>query len=283
MRETRGIVDQQEHWREAGARRENPFGTVGFGQVGNGLYRPVRNSVLVMVDMGDNRPAVGQQRLGDRQANALAGPGDDGGAVASHAPLLSLPARRRNDAPMPESRPPIELKGLSLADLQREIDARRLPPVDQWHPTHCGTSEMRIARDGSWYHQGRPISRPAMVRLFSTILRREPDGRHVLVTPVEKLDIEVEATAFRAVEMSSEGEGQGRRIALKLDSGDAVIVGDAHPLVLAPTPRVLVRHGLEAELSRPIYYELADIALAEGHDPPGIWSDGRFFVLHEET
>ena len=182
---------------------------------------------------------------------------------------------------MPESRPPIELKGLSLADLQREIDARRLPPVDKWHPTHCGDSEMRIARDGTWYHQGRPISRPAMVRLFSTILRREPDGRHVLVTPDEKLDIQVDGTAFRAVEMSSEGQGERRLVALKLDSGDALIVGAAHPLSLEPTPRVLVRHGLEAELSRPIYYELADIALAEGRDPPGVWSDGTFFALHE--
>jgi hypothetical protein len=178
---------------------------------------------------------------------------------------------------MPESRPPLELKGLSLADLQREIDARRLPPVDRWQPDHCGDSEMRIARDGTWYHQGRPIRRPAMVRLFATILRREPDGSHVLVTPVEKLAIEVETTAFRAIEMESEGAGESRRIALKLDSGDALIVGDAHPLTLDPSPRVLVRHGLEAELSRPIYYELAEIALAEGAEPPGVWSDGAFF------
>lgn len=178
---------------------------------------------------------------------------------------------------MPESRPPIDLKGLSLADLQREIDARRLPPVEKWHPTHCGDSEMRIARDGTWYHQGQPIRRPAMVRLFSTILRREPDGRHVLVTPVEKLDIEVEGTAFRAVDMESEGDGQARRIALKLDSGDAVIIGKNHPLTLKPTPRVLVRHGLEAELSRPIYYELAELALTEAGNPPGLWSDGLFF------
>jgi hypothetical protein len=184
---------------------------------------------------------------------------------------------------MPESRPPISLRGLSLADLQREIDARRLPPVDQWHPTHCGDSEMRIARDGTWSHQGQPIRRPAMVRLFSTILRREPDGRHVLVTPVEKLDIEVESTAFRAIEMQSEGEGRMRRIALNLDSGDALIVDQAHPLLLEPTPRVAVRYGLEAELSRPIYYELAEIALAEGADPPGVWSDGLFFPLGESA
>jgi len=116
-----------------------------------------------------------------------------------------------------------------------------------------------------------------MVRLFSTILRREPDGSHVLVTPVEKLVIEVETTAFRAIEIESEGEGENRRIALKLDSGDALIVGKAHPLTLDPSPRVLVRHGLEAELSRPIYYDLAEIALAEGARPPGVWSDDVFF------
>ena len=185
---------------------------------------------------------------------------------------------------MPESRPPIELKGLPLADLQREIDARRLPPVDRWDPQHCGHSGMRIARDGTWFHEGTPIARPAMVRLFSTVLRREPDGSHVLVTPVEKLTIDVEATAFRAIEMECEGEGEQRRIALKLDSGDALIVGKAHPLTLVeeesgPSPRALVRHGLEAELARPIYYELAEIALAEGHEPPGVWSDGTFFPL----
>ena len=188
---------------------------------------------------------------------------------------------------MPETRPPIELQGLSLTELQAMIDERRLPPVDKWNPDRCGDSEMRIARDGVWYHRGAQITRPSMVRLFSTVLRREPDGSHVLVTPVEKLDIEVETTAFRAVEMQSEGEGKDRRIALKLDSGDAVIVGQDHPLSLVegesgPSPRVLVRYGLEAELSRPIYYELADIAVAEGAYPPGVWSDGAFFPLASE-
>jgi uncharacterized protein len=180
---------------------------------------------------------------------------------------------------MPETRPPIELQGLGLAELRQLIDERRLPPVDQWNPERCGHSGMRIARDGTWYHEGAPIRRTEMVRLFSTVLRREPDGRHMLVTPVEKLEIDVEGTAFRAIEMRSEGEGRERRIALKLDSGDAVIIGPEHPLLLAETPRVLVRHGLEAELSRPIYYELAEIALAEGHQPPGVWSDGQFFGL----
>jgi hypothetical protein len=185
---------------------------------------------------------------------------------------------------MPESRPPIELQGLSLAELQKLVGERRLPPVERWNPERCGHSGMRIARDGTWYHEGAPIRRPAMVRLFSTVLRREPDGRHVLVTPVEKLDIDVEGTAFRAIEMTTEGEGDRRQIAFRLDSGDVVLLGGEHPLSVVqtehgPSPRVLVRHGLEAELARPVYYELAELALAEGHEPPGIWSDGTFFNL----
>lgn len=189
---------------------------------------------------------------------------------------------------MPESRPPTEFQGLSLAELQRFIDERRLPPVDKWNPAHCGHSNMRIARDGTWYHEGRAIRRPAMIRLFSTVLRREPDGRHVLVTPVEKLEIDVEGTAFRAVEMESEGEGEQRTIAFRLDSGDAVMLGPDHPLRIVPddhgpSPRILVRHGLEAELARPVYYELAELALAEGGDPAGIWSKGTFFRLEQSA
>src|SRR4051812_36482696 len=185
---------------------------------------------------------------------------------------------------MPETRPPIELRGLSLSELQRMIDERRLPPVERWNPDRCGHSEMRIARDGTWYHDGTPIRRPAMVRLFSTVLRREPDGRHVLVTPVEKLEIEVEGTAFRAVEMKREGEGRDQRPAVRLDSGDGVILSRDHPLRMAetelgPSPRLAVRHRLEAELARPVYYELAELALAE--DPPGVWSSGAFFALDE--
>ena len=185
---------------------------------------------------------------------------------------------------MPESHAPIELQGISLAELQRLIDERRLPPVDKWNPERCGDSGMRIARDGTWFHQGSPIGRPAMVRLFSTVLRREPDGRHVLVTPVEKLDIDVESTAFRAITMAREGEGRDQRIAFALDSGDEVILGPDHPLRIVetptgPSPRLLVRHGLEAELTRSVYYELAELALAAGSESSGVWSAGEFFPL----
>lgn len=185
---------------------------------------------------------------------------------------------------MPETRPPIAVAGRTLADLAKAIGDRGHPPVDRWNPDHCGNSDMRIAADGSWYHMGTKIDRPAMVRLFSTVLRREPDGTHVLVTPVEKLTIEVEVTAFRAIAMTSEGEGASRTIAFELDCGDALILGPDHPLTVTddgsgPSPRIAVRHGLEALVARPLYYELAEIALAEGHDPPGIWSSGTFFPL----
>ena len=192
---------------------------------------------------------------------------------------------------MPETRAPIDLAGPSgahpLAAIAAAIAARgAAPPVDRWHPDHCGDSEMRIAADGTWYHQGRPITRPAMVRLFATVLRREPDGSHVLVTPVEKLAIAVDRTAFRAIEMTSEGAREQRRLAFRLDSGDALIAGPMHPLAMVatadgPSPRLAVRHGLEAELARPVYYELAELALAEDHDPPGLWSDGMFFRLDQ--
>jgi hypothetical protein len=199
--------------------------------------------------------------------------------LSSNRPLAYIAA------PMPESRPPLEAQGQSLADLAAAIEARGgPPPVDRWNPRHCGHSGMSIARDGTWFHEGRPIERPAMARLFATVLRREPDGSHVLVTPVEKLTIDVEATAFRATQMTMSGDGDQRRIGLTLDSGDALIVGPDHPLSVTatsqgPSPRVSVRFGLEAELARPLYYDLAEIALAEGHNPPGIWSDGLFFPL----
>jgi hypothetical protein len=143
---------------------------------------------------------------------------------------------------------------------------------------------MRIRRDGTWYHEGTAIARPAMVRLFSTVLRREPDGSHVLVTPHEKLDIDVERTAFQAISMTCEGEGRSQKIAFGLNTGDAVILGPQHPLTIVdteegPSPRIAVRHGLEAELTRSIYYELAELAIGTQSDLPGVWSKGAFFPL----
>jgi uncharacterized protein len=148
---------------------------------------------------------------------------------------------------------------------------------------------MRIAADGTWFHEGRPIPRPALVKLFSTILRREPDGRHVLVTPVEKLDIEVEDAPFVAVESTSEGSGRDRRIGFRLNTDDYVIAGPANPLRVdidndgTPRPYLEVRSGLEALIARPVFYELVDLALSEGDDPVGLWSDGAFFAFGART
>jgi uncharacterized protein len=174
-----------------------------------------------------------------------------------------------------------DLAGLSLADIARMAEEQKLPPVERWDPGHCGDSEMRIGRDGTWYHQGSPIGRPAMVRLFSTILRREDDGSFVLVTPVEKLVISVEDAPFVAVELKSEGEGEARRLAFRLNTDDLVVAGPAHKLRFeaGPHPYLEVRRGLDALVGRSVYYELAELALSEGADPLGLWSDGAFFPL----
>ena len=181
-------------------------------------------------------------------------------------------------APLPD------IASLSLAEIAQAVADRRLPPVERWNPTHCGDSEMRIARDGTWFHQGSPIGRPAMVRLFSTILLREPDGGFVLVTPVEKLDIAVEDAPFVAVEMKAEGEGAASRLAFRLNTGDLVTAGPDHALRFAgtvdePRPYLHVRAGLEALVARALYYDLAERALASGEKPAGVWSDGAFFPI----
>lgn len=182
------------------------------------------------------------------------------------------------------SPPPPDFASLSLAEIARLAAADRLPPVESWNPTHCGHSDMRIARDGTWFHQGSPIGRLPMVRLFSTILRREADGRFVLVTPVEKLDIDVEDAPFVAVEMKREGEGTAMKLAFRLNTGDLVTAGPGHGLRFeeredGPRPYLQVRGRLEALVNRSVYYELAEIALANGSAPPGIWSNGAFFAL----
>ncbi len=171
----------------------------------------------------------------------------------------------------------------TLAEIATLLDERKLPPVDQWHPAHCGDSDMRIAADGTWFHGGTPIGRPELVRLFSTILRREADGGYVLVTPGEKLDIVVEDAPFVAVAVTSEGEGTARQLAFRLNTGEHVVAGPDNLLRVetaddgTPRPYVHVRGGLDALVNRATFYELADWALAEDATPPGLWSGGVFF------
>ena len=143
-----------------------------------------------------------------------------------------------------------------------------LPPVERWHPAHCGDSGMRIARDGTWFHQGAPIGRPGLVRLFSTILRKDEDG-FMLVTPAEKLSIAVEDAPFLAVLMTVGGR-RASASALPSPPMSAIVVaaGPDHPLRFtpdptsgAPVPYLHVRRGLEAKLARPVYYQLVELAV----------------------
>ena len=180
--------------------------------------------------------------------------------------------------------PPPDLAALSLADIAQLARDKKLPPVERWNPSHCGDSEMRIARDGTWFHQGSPIGRAGMVQLFSTILRREPEGGYVLVTPAEKLDIAVEDAPFVAVEMKVEGSGRSRKLAFRLNTGELVSADADHGLRFAdgesgPRPYLHVRAGLEALVVRSVYYEIATLALEGDDEPVGLWSNGSFFPI----
>lgn len=186
--------------------------------------------------------------------------------------------------PMP---PPPDLHALSLAEIAQLAADAKLPPVERWNPDHCGNSEMHIARDGGWFHQGQPITRPEMVRLFASILRRESDGGYVLVTPAEKLSITVEDAPFVAVEMKMEGDGRQARVALRLNTDELVIAGPDHPLRIidtpdGPHPYLQVRRGLEALLTRPVFYDLANAAVQNDDGRWGVWSNGAFFGMDPE-
>ena len=159
-----------------------------------------------------------------------------------------------------------------------------LPPVERWNPAYCGDSLMRIARDGSWSHAGAPIRRPALVRLFSTILRKDDDG-FMLVTPAEKLSIAVEDAPFLAVLMRAEGKDDGQTLIFTTNVGDEVTAGPDHalrfspdPMTGAPVPYLHVRGKLEARVARPVYYALVEQAV-ERDGALGAWSGGAFFVL----
>lgn len=143
-----------------------------------------------------------------------------------------------------------------------------LPPVHLWNPPHCGDIDIRIARDGVWFHEGTPIGREALVRLFSTILRRDPDGFH-LVTPVEKMRITVEDAPFIAVRVDRDGEA----LRFVTNVGDEVEAGPDHairveedPATGEPRPYLHVRRGLEALIARPVFYELVEMAVERATD-----------------
>ncbi|MFC0203058.1 DUF1285 domain-containing protein [Novosphingobium soli] len=160
--------------------------------------------------------------------------------------------------------PPPELAGLSLTQVAELVAARRLPPVDQWAPPVTGDSEMRIAADGRWFHQGGEIRRPAMVRAFASLLVRDAEG-HWLVTPTQKLSIAVDDAAFVAIDVKQDGDA----LAFRLNTDDFVIAGTDHPIVAEGDPETPalylgVRHGTRARLNRSTYAQLVEIALEQG-------------------
>ena len=160
--------------------------------------------------------------------------------------------------------PPPELAALSLAQIAELAAARKLPPVDQWHPTASSDSLMQIKADGRWFHDGGEIKRPAMVRAFASLLRRDADGQYWLVTPHEMQSIVVEDAAFIAVDVAR----QGAALAFRLNTDDTVLAGPDHPLIARGTAELpaiylAVRHGTEARLNRSTWLQLVELADAD--------------------
>jgi hypothetical protein len=171
-----------------------------------------------------------------------------------------------------------------LAESARAASKGGLPPVHLWNPPFCGDLDMRIARDGTWFYLGTPIGRPELVRLFSTILRKDGED-YFLVTPVEKVGITVEDAPFVAVDFEVEGHGPDRLIVFVTNVGDRAAAGEAHPIRVArdretgePSPYVLVRANLEALIDRKSFYRLVELGEHAG-GWFGVRSGGRFFPV----
>lgn len=182
-------------------------------------------------------------------------------------------------------------EGFSLGDLMKAIkeaeDGER--PVEAWNPSYCGEIDIVIKSDGSWYHEGGLIARKGLLQLFASVLRKDDDGHTYLVTPVEKMKITVERAPFIATRVDAKGEGDAMRLFLTTNLAGVIEVSAEHPLrvetdpeTLEPAPFVLVRGRLEAALTRPVFYELVELASevqTEAGPQLGVYSGGVFFPL----
>jgi len=158
-------------------------------------------------------------------------------------------------------------------------------PVEKWNPPYCGDIGMSIRADGVWLYQNSPIGRMPLVKLFASVLRKDEDGKHYLVTPAEKIDIAVDDAPFLAVEMQVAGAGRDQRLTFRTNVDDIVEAGAGHPIrfVVEPgseglKPYVLVRGRLEALVTRALYYDLVELAANESRGL-GLWSAGTFFPM----
>lgn len=175
-----------------------------------------------------------------------------------------------------------------IAAAARAAKGKGLPPVHLWNPPFCGNLDMRILRDGTWFYEGTPIGRAELVRLFSTILKREGDD-YFLVTPVEKVGIQVEDAPFVAVDFEPVGEGTAQVLTFTTNVGDSVAAGPEAPIRVVrdpdtgePSPYVLIRANLEALIDRKSFYRLVEIGAHadwEGTSWFGLWSGGTFFPV----
>ena len=156
---------------------------------------------------------------------------------------------------------------IRLEDIIKQVEGQRFPPVERWNPDFCGDIDMQIKRDGSWFYMGTPIGRERMVRLFSTVLRKDEDGKTYLVTPVEKIGIEVEDAHFIATKLDVVGDGAEQALKFTTNVGDEVIADAEHPLRVEvdetsgePRPYIRVRGRLDALIARPVFYQLVELA-----------------------
>lgn len=176
----------------------------------------------------------------------------------------------------------------SLATAAKKAAKNGLPPVHLWNPEFCGDLDMRIARDGTWFYLGTPIGRPELVRLFSSILRKDGED-YFLVTPVEKVGITVDDAPFVAVDFTTQGAGREQRLTFTTHVGDSVTAGPEHPIRVVrdaetgePSPYVNVRANLDALIDRKSFYRLVEIGAHEdqgGESWFGLWSGGAFFPV----
>jgi len=178
----------------------------------------------------------------------------------------------------------VKVSAESLATAARTASKGGLPPVHLWNPDFCGDLDMRIARDGTWFYLGTPIGRPELVRLFSTILRRDGD-EYFLVTPVEKVGITVDDAPFVAQDFEVTGSGANQTLTFETNVGDTVTAGPDTPIRVVrdpdsgePSPYVLVRTNLEALIDRKSFYRLVDLG-THHNDWFGLWSAGQFFPI----